>query len=449
MPDHQELSERELQILRLVATGASNKEIAFKLKISTNTVKVHLRNIFEKISVASRTEAALFAVKNGLVGDAELPVMQVENGYQEEHYERSNEIENAKSDEQGSATRNRRKRITTYWVITLIVFITGGAIFLWLYLSNYSSPIAPNVSNGELARWKVLTPLLTERMNFALVRSGNQIYAISGQTTDGVTGKMEVYDKNNERWSEAIRKPQPVSDILGSVISGMIFIPGGIDPNGKVLDILEIYDPETSSWSQGASLPKSISAYAITSLEGRLYLFGGWDGQTYLNDVFLFDPNSGQWKILSPMSERRAFASAAISGGKIYVFGGKNETGVLSSIEVFSPPSFESELGKWGLTIPLPEERYAMGAAGLADMIFIVGGKDKKNNCLPGLVFYPEKKEWQSFQVPFENNCIGIGITEAGAEIYVAGGEGDGEVENQFLSFQAIYNALLPLVPQP
>ncbi len=67
VPPNHELSDRELEILRLVATGASNKEIAQQLVISANTVKVHLRNIFAKIGATSRTEAALYAVRAGLV----------------------------------------------------------------------------------------------------------------------------------------------------------------------------------------------------------------------------------------------------------------------------------------------------------------------------------------------------------------------------------------------
>ena len=67
MVDSDILSRRESEILVLVAKGASNKEIARDLHISSNTVKVHMRNIFAKIGANSRTEAAMYAVNAGLV----------------------------------------------------------------------------------------------------------------------------------------------------------------------------------------------------------------------------------------------------------------------------------------------------------------------------------------------------------------------------------------------
>ena len=61
------LSEREIEILRLVATGVSNKEIANALSISPNTVKVHLRNILSKIGVSPGLKRRFIAIKNGIV----------------------------------------------------------------------------------------------------------------------------------------------------------------------------------------------------------------------------------------------------------------------------------------------------------------------------------------------------------------------------------------------
>ena len=63
----QPLTERELFVLRLVANGASNPEIAESLSISINTVKSHLKNILEKLQLQNRTQAATYALKHGLV----------------------------------------------------------------------------------------------------------------------------------------------------------------------------------------------------------------------------------------------------------------------------------------------------------------------------------------------------------------------------------------------
>jgi two-component system nitrate/nitrite response regulator NarL len=60
------LSEREVELLRSLAQGMSNKEIAQMLSISENTVKYHCKNILQKLNLKNRTEAAAYAVQHGL-----------------------------------------------------------------------------------------------------------------------------------------------------------------------------------------------------------------------------------------------------------------------------------------------------------------------------------------------------------------------------------------------
>jgi DNA-binding NarL/FixJ family response regulator len=63
---HANLTEREVDILRLIAEGRSNKEIAAALYLTEGTIKGYVSTIFDKLGVADRTQAALYAVKNGL-----------------------------------------------------------------------------------------------------------------------------------------------------------------------------------------------------------------------------------------------------------------------------------------------------------------------------------------------------------------------------------------------
>jgi DNA-binding NarL/FixJ family response regulator len=65
-----ELTPREIEVLERVVEGATNKEIAEALTITENTVKIHLRNILEKLHLHNRIQAAVYAVREGLVDDS-------------------------------------------------------------------------------------------------------------------------------------------------------------------------------------------------------------------------------------------------------------------------------------------------------------------------------------------------------------------------------------------
>jgi DNA-binding NarL/FixJ family response regulator len=68
MPESPEkLTERETEVLRLIAKGLSNKDIAFQLVVSEKTVKTHVSNVLAKLHLPSRTQAALYALREGLV----------------------------------------------------------------------------------------------------------------------------------------------------------------------------------------------------------------------------------------------------------------------------------------------------------------------------------------------------------------------------------------------
>jgi two-component system nitrate/nitrite response regulator NarL len=64
-----DISGREQEVLQLVCEGATNREIAERLIVSEHTVKVHLRNILNKLNLRNRQQVAAYAVHEGLVTD--------------------------------------------------------------------------------------------------------------------------------------------------------------------------------------------------------------------------------------------------------------------------------------------------------------------------------------------------------------------------------------------
>lgn len=64
--EQDELTDREIEVIKTIAEGMSNKEIASALYISEKTVKNHISNIFRKLEISDRTQAAIYAIKHGI-----------------------------------------------------------------------------------------------------------------------------------------------------------------------------------------------------------------------------------------------------------------------------------------------------------------------------------------------------------------------------------------------
>ena len=236
-----QLSDRELEILELVATGISNKEIAEELSISQNTVKVHLRNIFSKLGVSTRTEAALTAIQTNLV---EFNGFSPNDVLPSDPNSRRIQVSPAE-------TRVNRWTLSLALVGILFLGLVGMLILLRQDESRVDeiSTIAPDV---ESDRWKELAGLPTARNGLALVTYENLIFAIGGENVDGVTGAAERYDPIDDTWIQLTQKPTPVTDVMGVVVGGKVYIPGGRLPSGELTDKYEVYNPIEDIWEQKA-----------------------------------------------------------------------------------------------------------------------------------------------------------------------------------------------------
>ena len=202
-----QLSKRELQVLEMVVTGASNQEIAQQLVISVNTVKVHMRNIFDKLGVQSRTEASLRAIQEGLVNvDAELEPAQ-----------RSTALVSGMGKNFISA--NPALALPRWPQFYLIAALLIALIFVVVPLLPkpkrtavpdlpviYSQPADPeplSQPNGGSHRWVPHAPLPTSRAGLALVAFDGKIFAIGGvRGNNKATRTVEIYDPATDTFND-------------------------------------------------------------------------------------------------------------------------------------------------------------------------------------------------------------------------------------------------------
>jgi len=477
-----QISDREREILRLVATGATNKQIAARLNISINTVKVHLRNIFGKIGAASRTEATLYAVRSGLVSVSEaqtppqplvIPIDQAPDAVDDdldiaispETAQTVTPLESAPAlplaiqpiqldapaPPQAAGPASRRALLIGGAILVVVLL----SITLLILLRNQqpaasaetSTPISVAVPNSNM-RWRELTAMPKQRSAFALANynyDGKRfLYVIGGESDTGVSDQVIRYDVENNTWVSLSAKPTPVSDVQSVVIGNKLYVPGGRMASGAISNKLEVYEPQRDRWMALKPLPQPRSAYALVAFEGKLYLFGGWDGTAERADVWQYDPDKDEWTARSAMPTARSFAGAVVIDEAVYIVGGEHQGKQLAVNERYVPADDTSASNNpWTTRAPLPALVSHMATATVGGLVFVVSGADAANRLL---IYNSSNDTWQADKAPLEA-LSDLRAQPVGNKLYVIGGRDKNGGSAQVFEYQALYTLVLPLSP--
>jgi DNA-binding CsgD family transcriptional regulator len=455
------LSDREREVLDLVATGATNQQIARELVISPNTVKVHLRNIFEKLGVQSRTEATTEAIRRGLVsvapggGNSEVLPPELFT-VSEQASARGNGVDGVAAPVSEPVLdwlpEHRERRPVAGWqriytVVALVLVLVGALAPGWwqarsqaapaTLFSDAGRPAGVSPQRVEVARWSAGAALPQGRSRLALVAHVSLLYAIGGETADGVTNSVTVYDPRENAWRAGPPKPTAVANIAGVALDDLIFVPGGSAGEG-VSNALEVFDTKTEIWETRTGLPVPLAAYGLAAAGGKLYLSGGWDGSNYRAETYIYDPASDSWTSGPSLPSPRAFHSASALKGVVYVVGGYDGRSELDALLSYKP----GEDTRWTARAHMEAPRAGFGLAALGTRLYVVGGGWR-------VVEFNEQYDtqvdaWSRFGGPSTGTWRSLGLTGLDQKIYAVGGWNNGylTVNEQY---QALLRQLLPL----
>ncbi len=455
--DENPLSEREMDVARLLATGATNAEIARELVISPHTVKVHLRNIFEKLQVNSRTEASMVLVQRSW-----LTFPGVEVGTPEVAAASPPPVP------EPAALAHLAMRPVSWQIIYLI-----GALFLCLLalvlpnlriqsaampqlLSDSRSTVLGQPLPASMLRWEPRTPLAIPRSRLAVVRVDNRLYAIGGETTAGHSvANMDAYDLQVNEWRTRKPLPQGTANLAAAALGQYIYVAGGSskasgnDAN-TVTDQFLVYDTATDRWQSIGRLPYPLAGAELLTIDNAIYLLGGWNGQAAQSEVWRYNPSASaatapadgataEWALITRMPTAHAFFGAAFAKGELYVVGGYDGQQEQSAAEVYTLAT-----NTWRKLPPLPTPRGGLRLIydGL-DIVALGGGwlhaLDTHER------FDLNTNVWSNFPSPLTGEWRNFGAAEYNGRIYFVGGW-SGDYLDLHLQYQSSFSLMLPVI---
>ncbi len=435
MPEYGEpLTEREKEILQMVATGVTNREVAHQLSISVNTVKVHLRNVFNKLGAESRTEATMIAVREGWVS--------VEGTG--EATDSEDESTTARPHVLLVAAEPPLPWLKRMMLIAALLLAVSGIAVTWPrsrpqagngadlpFDQSPEQPVAALVKGTESA-WHERAQMPTRRAHMALVVAKGRILAIGGRTPEGITPAVEAYDPASDTWTTGSDKPTSVAYISAAAIGAEVVVPGGCDAEGTPTQVVEVYDTLSDAWRQVSSLPEPRCAYALASLGTRLYLFGGWDGEQYVATAYVYDLQTDTWTKSTPLDTERGFAAAAPLGGRLYVVGGYDGNRELTTCTVYDPVT-----GTTQECARLAVGRGGLGVVALGGQLYAIGGGGWTSYLGFNERYSPGDDTWLPVETPLVEEWSSPGVVVFETSIFAIGGQ-----SSDYLSLNQVYEPL-------
>ncbi len=460
------LSERELDVLQNLASGATNKEIASDLSISQNTVKVHLRNIYAKLGVSSRTEATTAAIQLGYlnvlgqesetavaIAPAAAPVIETvsdpdpktpPNGDQA-----GTTIAAADVDQPETAVSTQKKRgwripaLVGLLVISLIaILLLSLQVFTALTPTPTPEPFIEEPIGDT--RWAVSREMPEGRANMAVVAVGLNLYQIGGETELGVDDAVYIFNSSTRAWQEGASKPTAVADVTAVDLYGEIYVPGGRLADGQPTAAVEVYSPAQNAWRPVAALPQPVSGGLALTDGAFVYLFGGWNGSKYLNTAYVYDPGADTWRPLPDMPIASAFASGGELSNQLVIVGGADGEKNLAACHLFDPLT-----EGWGVCPDMLLPRAGAGAAVLLNKLYVIGGGMNAGEEIPfSEVYDPNSQTWQVLNTPRleeSGSWSNLGVSHIETRIYTLGGrEEDGYLASNLIYAPLVYQTFIP-----
>jgi DNA-binding CsgD family transcriptional regulator len=448
--DENPLSSREMEVSQLLVTGASNTEIARALNISPQTVKVHLRNVFEKLQVSSRTEASMVLLQRGwlTVPGVALPVAPVESPPLPE-----------------PAPLEDLPAQPEPWQLGMMVFGLALALvllFLPGWLSRPKSSVGLLSDGGQtvvgkpvvdaLPRWEARTPLPQARSRLSAVQTGGMIYVIGGEGGDGrALDVVDIYDLRFNRWLSGPALPEPLANVATTVTDQFVVVGGGSSGTSSsevvVSDDLYLLDLTDMAWRPGGLLPRPLAGAVMLAHGDALYLVGGWDGATMRGEVWrlgladLEDAAPDDWTEVTRLPTPAAFLGATMAGDEIVVAGGYD-----GQRELADAAAYDVVEGAWRRLASLSTPRSGMVL--IFDGVAVVAfGGGWTRTVATHERYDAVTNQWNNFPSPIAGEWRHLAAALDEGTIHLLGGW-SGDYLDTHLQFQSTFRALLPAIPK-